>query len=181
MGIVRDGWSFTSGISGEPGSGGSVGRGGTVGAYDEAEDLPSSPRHHRGVTAVLLVLLTLVLVGVVAVFLFAVGSLGDSAPGAVPPAGSGQELVYELVPVLDDDPAIAELLPANTESDSTGLRDACGALADRDAAVTIIDGATPATFRVALDVAADAPEQQTCWIGFRWVKDEGWRASAIHH
>ncbi|MCJ1675661.1 hypothetical protein MT355_20535 [Rathayibacter sp. VKM Ac-2929] len=152
-----------------------------MGAYDEAEDLPSSPRPHRGVTVVLLVLLTSVLVGVVAVFLFAVGSLGDSAPGAVPPAGSGQELVYELVPVLDDDPAIAKLLPANTESDSAGLRNACGALADRDAAVTIIDGATPATFRVALDVAADASEQQTCWIGFRWVKDEGWRASAIHH
>jgi hypothetical protein len=152
-----------------------------VGAYDEAEDLPSTPRPHRGVTVVLLALLTSVLAGVVAVFMFAVGSLGDSTSGAVPPAGSGQELVYELVPVLNDDPAIAKLLPANTESDSAGLRNACGALANRDAEVTIIDGATPATFRVALDAAADAPEQQTCWIGFRWVKDEGWRASAIHH
>lgn len=152
-----------------------------MGAYDEAEDLPSSPRPHRGVTVVLLVLLTSVLAGVVAVFLFAVGSLGDSAPGAVPPAGSGQELVYELVPVLDDAPAIAKLLPANIESDSAGLRDACGAIADRDAEVTIIDGATSGTFRVALDAAADAQEQQTCWIGFRWVQDEGWRASAIRH
>ncbi|PPF09953.1 hypothetical protein C5C36_15530 [Rathayibacter sp. AY1G1] len=152
-----------------------------MGAYDEAEDLPSPPRHHRGVTVVLLVLLTSVLAGVVAVFMFAVGSLDDSTSGAVPPSGSGQELVYELVPVLNDDPAIAKLLPANTESDSAGLRDACGALADRDSEFTIIDGATPATFRVALDAAADAPEPQTCWIGFRWVKDEGWRASAIRH
>lgn len=152
-----------------------------MGAYDEAEDLPSSLRHHRGVTVVLLALLTSVLAGVVVVFLFAVGSFGDSTSGAVPPAGSGQELVYELVPVLDDDPAIARLLPANTESDSAGLRDACGALAGRDAEVTIIDGATPGTFRVALDAAVDASEQQTCWIGFRWVKDEGWRASAIRH
>lgn len=130
---------------------------------------------------VLLVLLTSVPAGVVAVFLFAVGSFGGSISGAVPPAGSGQELVYELVPVLNDDPAIAKLLPANTESDSAGLRDACGAIADRDSEFTIIDGATPSTFRVALDAAADAPEQQTCWIGFRWVKDEGWRASAIRH
>ncbi|MDY0914513.1 hypothetical protein [Rathayibacter festucae] len=150
-----------------------------MGGYDDVEDLPASMRPHRGVTVMLVVFLTIVLIGTIGVFAYALRPLGDSTSGSMPSADSGREVVYGLVPVLNDDAAIARLVPSTTAAERDSLRTDCGPLAGNDPDITILDGVTPASFRVVLEGTADPGAQASCWIRFRWMKGEGWHASAI--
>lgn len=150
-----------------------------MGGYDDIEDLPVASPAHRAVTVTLLALLLVIVVGVIGVFAYAVSPWGDPTAGTMPPNGSGRELVSRLVPVLDDDAAIAELVPASTPSERAQLRAECGAVAGRDVPVTVFDDVTPSPFRVIVGGGLGADASPGCSIGFRWVKGEGWHASAI--
>lgn len=149
-----------------------------MGAYDDTEDLPPLLRPHRGVTVALVVLLTVVLVGVVGVFLYALSPLGDPSAGSMPPPGSDRELVHELVPALDDEAAIARLVPANAATENARLRDDCGQVAGDDPDITIVDGITPSAFRVVIEGTAEPTAGPSCWISFQWIEGEGWHATS---
>lgn len=149
-----------------------------MGGYDEVEDLPVPLRPHRGVTVALLALLTVVFVGIVGVFVYALSPLGDPTAGSMPPPGGDREVVYELVPVLEDDAAIAHVVPAASAAERTGLRAVCGPLAGQDPDITIFDDVTPAFFRVVLEVASAPAGERACSIRFRWIEGDGWSATA---
>lgn len=109
----------------------------------------------------------------------ALSDWGDPTAGTVPPEGDGRVLVARLLPVLDDDAAIAELVPADTAEQRATIMRYCSELVGTDPVVTIYDAIVPTPFSVSLHTVPQpgvVPHQ--CALGFSWVKDEGWHVGA---
>ncbi|QHF25461.1 hypothetical protein GTU73_16670 [Rathayibacter sp. VKM Ac-2804] len=130
---------------------------------------------------------TLVIGGVLAVLVaipaglvaLALSDWGDPTAGTMPPEGDGRVLVARLLPVLDDDAAIAELVPADTAEQRATITRFCSELVGTDPVVTIYDAIVPTPFSVSLHTVPEpgvVPHQ--CALGFSWVKDEGWHVGA---
>ncbi|MCJ1702784.1 hypothetical protein [Rathayibacter sp. VKM Ac-2926] len=130
------------------------------------------PRRRAVVIGGVLAVLIAIPAGLVAL---ALSDWGDPTAGTMPPEGDGRVLVARLLPVLDDDAAIAELVPADTAEQRATITRFCSDLVGTDPVVTIYDAIVPTPFSVSLHTVPEpgvVPHQ--CALGFSWVRDEGW-------